>query len=105
MDLLLKNETENFMDTMWLASIHSDTHGFGACVDVIQYLFQTYGRISSDQITANIQRLNTPVDPTQSIAMIWEQIKDAQKFASTARNLFTTPQLVMAAETLLLGTN
>eukprot|EP00957_Ditylum_brightwellii_P076681 5828843-Ditylum_brightwellii.AAC.1 len=29
MDLLLENETENCMDTMWLAGIHSDTHGFG----------------------------------------------------------------------------
>eukprot|EP00957_Ditylum_brightwellii_P138183 10533938-Ditylum_brightwellii.AAC.1 len=30
MDLLLKNNMETCMDTMWLAGIHSDTHGFGA---------------------------------------------------------------------------
>eukprot|EP00957_Ditylum_brightwellii_P141678 10793670-Ditylum_brightwellii.AAC.1 len=66
MDLLLKNDVETCMDAMWLAGIHSDTHGFGACacMDIMQYLFQTYGRILSDQITLNIQRLNASVDPT-----------------------------------------
>lgn len=105
MDLLLKNEIEKCMDTMWLADIYSNTHGFGGqtCVDIIQYLFQTYGRISPNQITANIQRLNAPVDPTQPITMIWKQIEDRQKFATSAA--FTPPQLVTAAETLLLSTN
>eukprot|EP00957_Ditylum_brightwellii_P142647 10868486-Ditylum_brightwellii.AAC.1 len=86
MDLVLKNDMETCMDTMWLVGIHSDTHGFGAraCMDTVQCLFQMYGRILPDQITLNIQRLNAPVDPTQPIAMVWKQIEAAQKFATSA---------------------
>eukprot|EP00957_Ditylum_brightwellii_P089240 6795751-Ditylum_brightwellii.AAC.1 len=72
---------------------------------IIQYLYQTYGQISLDEITANIQHLNTPVDPTKPIALIWKQIKDTQKFVTAAGSPFTPSQLVTATETLILGTN
>eukprot|EP00957_Ditylum_brightwellii_P201670 15326693-Ditylum_brightwellii.AAC.1 len=70
MNLLLKNDVETCIDTMWFAGIHLDMYGFGnpACMDIIQYLYQMHGQISLDKITTNIQCLNTPADPTKPIA-------------------------------------
>eukprot|EP00957_Ditylum_brightwellii_P060711 4609046-Ditylum_brightwellii.AAC.1 len=74
MDILLKNQAEVAMDPMWLSGIHSTMHGFGnrSIMDVIQYLFRTYGRISPDEITTNIQRLNQPADPAKPIQLVWK---------------------------------
>eukprot|EP00957_Ditylum_brightwellii_P057293 4342457-Ditylum_brightwellii.AAC.1 len=50
-DLLCKNDIEYAVDNIYISGIHAKTHGFGnrSAIDVLQYLFQTYGHISPQQ--------------------------------------------------------
>jgi hypothetical protein len=73
-------------------------------IDVFQYLFATYGSIGPDKILRNHQKMTTPVDANQPIAILFKQIEDCQKFAAAGQVAITPAQVLLAAETLILQT-
>jgi len=106
MDLLLKNQIENAIEPIWLSGIHENTLGFGnrTTLDVLQYLFTTYGQIAPHEVQANVDAMNKAFDPNQPIAILFKQIEDAQRFAVAANVPFTPAQLVSCGETLIMST-
>ena len=78
LDTITKNIIENAVDNEFLAGIHMDKHGFGirTTKDVFAWLYCTYRRLTSTQMTQNITDLNQPVDATKSIITIFRQIKN-----------------------------
>jgi hypothetical protein len=103
---ILLSMLENAIDATFLTGIHDPAHGFGSrsIIDVFQYLFATYGQIGPDELLANQQKLTTPVDPNQPIAILFRQIEDCQKFAAAGNVAITPAQVLKAAETLILQT-
>jgi hypothetical protein len=103
---ILLSLLENAIDATYLTGIHDSAHGFGArgLIDVFRYLFATYGSIGPDEILRNHQKMTTPVDPNQPIAILFKQIEDCQKFAAARQVAITPAQVLKAAETLILQT-
>jgi hypothetical protein len=86
---------ENAIEATYLTGIHDSAHGFGArnLIDVFCYLFSTYGSIGPNKILHNHQKMTTPVDANQPIAILFKQIKDCQKFAATSQVAITPAQV------------
>ena len=64
---------ENAIDNEFLAGIHTDEHGFGirTTKDIFAWLYRTYGKLTSMQMTQNIADLNQPVDASKPITSIF----------------------------------
>ena len=75
---VLMTMLEQAIESTYLAGIYSETQGFGNrnVQDIFTYLFQTYGRISTNAILANTQKLTQPVAPHLPVAIIFKQIED-----------------------------
>lgn len=103
---LLLTMLEQAVKSTYLAGIYSETQGFRNrnVQDVFTYLFQTYGRISTNAIRANTQKLTQPVAPHLPVAIIFRQIEDCQRFATAAGAPFTPAQILKAAEMFILST-
>ena len=103
---MLMTMIEQAVELMYLAGIYSDMQGFGNrnVQDIFVYLYQTYGRITPNQIRTNTAKLTQPVEPHLPISIIFKQIEDCSKFATAANTPFTLAQILKAAETLILST-
>ena len=106
MESVFQSMMENAINNTYLAGIHTAKHGFGTmkCVDIVAWLYATYGRITPQQLEENTKRLTTPVANDQPIAVIFQQIEDCQKLAAAGGTPFTAAQIIKAAETLVLHT-
>ena len=78
LDTITKNMIENSIDNEFLAGIHTDKHGFGirTTKGISDWLYQTYGKLTSTQMTQNTADLNQLVDATKLIITIFRQIKN-----------------------------
>jgi hypothetical protein len=103
---ILLSMLENAIDATYLTGIHDSAHGFGArgLIDVFRYLFATYGSIGPDEILRNHQKMISPVNSNQPIAILFRQIEDCQKFAAAGQVTITPAQVLKATETLILQT-
>ena len=103
---LLLTIFEQAVENTYLAGIYNETQGFGNwnVQDIFTYLFQSYGRISTNAIRENTQKLTQLVAPHLPVAIIFKQIEDCQRFATAAGAPFTPAQILKAAETLILST-
>ena len=104
LETILSSMIENAIDNIYLAGIHSETHGFGArrCGDIIAWLYQTYGKISTHQLAENQARLSESIPSDKPITMIFDRIEKCQKIATAGGTPLTAEQVVKAAETLVV---
>ena len=71
---------------------------------IFEFLFQNYGNITQYNIEANDKKLKEKWDANSPIEMLFDQIKDAQDFASAARQPYTNNQLLTTAYNLVYTT-
>ena len=63
-------------------------------LNVLAYLYNTYGRITTINLMRNEQEMGKPYDPSQSIMILFSQITDGSEYAQAGSNPFSVPQLV-----------
>ena len=69
---------------------------------ILQYLFSTYGKITSDKVTAVESALRTKVfDITQPMEVMYNEVEDLQELATAGSMPFSDPQLVSLGIQLL----
>ena len=103
---ILKSLLENTIEHSYLPGIHSAILGFG--VRSLQYIFlhlyQSYGSVSPAALQVNTSCLTIPIASHLTIAIIFRQFEECQRFAIASGTRFTSEQLMKAAETLILAT-
>ena len=72
--------------------------------DILSFLFQNYGNITQYNIEENNKKLKGKWDANTPIKMLFDQIKDAQDFASAAGQPYTNNQLLTMAYNLVYAT-
>ena len=104
MENVFQSMIESAINNTYFAGIHTAKHGFGTkkCVDIIAWLYATYGRITPQQLEENTKTLTTPVASNQPITVIFQQLKDCQKLAAAGETLFTAAEIIKAIETLVI---
>ena len=70
-------------------------------LDVLAYLYNTYGRITTIDLMRNEQEMGKPYDPSQPIMILFAQITDGAEYAQAGSNPFSVPQLVRKGEALI----
>ena len=103
---LLLTLIEQAIENTYLAGIYNKTQGFGNhnIQDIFNFLYQTYGRISTNALRANTAKLTQRIAPHLPVAIIFKQIEDCNKFATAGGAPFTPAQILKAVETLILQT-
>eukprot|EP00957_Ditylum_brightwellii_P096103 7321796-Ditylum_brightwellii.AAC.1 len=85
MDILIKNQIKAAMDLVWLSQIHSEEHSFRnrTVLDIFQHQFATYGAVGPDELTKNQEKVLTPTELHQTIALLFKQIENGITFATS----------------------
>ena len=72
--------------------------------DILTFLFQNYGNITQYDIEENDKKLKEKWDVNTPIEMLFDQIDDAQDFATAAGQPYTNNQLLTTAYNLVYAT-
>ena len=72
--------------------------------EILEFLFQNYGNITQYDIEDNDKKLKEKWDANSPIEMLFDQIKEAQDFASAAGQPYTNNQLPTMAYNLVYAT-
>ena len=69
-------------------------------LDVLAYLYNTYGRITTIDLMRNGQEMGKLYDPSQPIMTIFAQITDGDEYAQGGSNHVSVPQLVRSLQSV-----
>ena len=96
-----KNFILDGIDDMYLKGIMDRNVGLAHMTiqDILAFLFQNYGNITQYDIEGNDKKLKDKWDANTPIEMLFDQIDDAQDFASAAGQPYTNNQLLTTAYT------
>jgi len=106
-DRALKSQLIAAVDEMYLKALRNRITGYAQVTtrQLLQHLFDTYGRLNPQDLKMNSERMNTPYDIHSPIENLFEQIEDAVYIAATAHAPFNDNQIVNTAYTLIADTN
>ena len=91
---------------MYLKGITSRNVGLANVTirEILEFLFQNYGNITQYNIEENDKKLNEKWDANSPIKMLFDQIEEAQDFASAAGQPYTNNRLLTTAYNLVYAT-
>ena len=103
----LKSQLIASVDEMYIKALRNRITGYAQTTtkQLLQHLFDTYGRLTPQDLKLNTERMNTPYNINSPIENIFEQIEDAIYIASIAQALFNNNQILNTAYTLIAKTN
>jgi len=106
-DRALKSQLIATVDEMYIKALRNRVTGYAQVTtrQLLQHLFDTYGRLNPQDLKLNTDRMNVPYDIHSPIENLFEQIEDAVYIASTAHAPFNDNQIVNTAYTLIADTN
>ena len=92
---------------MYLNALRNRITGYAQVTtrQLLQHLFDTYGRLNPQVLKLNTEHMNTPYDIHSPIENLFEQIEDAVYVAATAHDPFNDDQIVNTAYTLITDIN
>ena len=98
-DAALKKLLLAATDERFVISLKDRTHGFALVRTrrLIDHLYTTYGNITSEDLSANEERMKKTWDPTTPIEVLFAQIDDGTAFAISGDDPFSDAQLVRFA--------
>ena len=81
---------------MYIKALHNRITGYAqiSTKQLLQHLYDTYGRLNPQDLKLNTKTMNTPYDIHSPIENLFEQIKDAVYIASIAQAPFNPTQIV-----------
>ena len=85
-DNSLKNQLINAIDNIYIKDLRDRVTGFAtrSVRDILWYLYQTYGSVTSVQLTANYERFRAPYDGSTDLEPYFNGIDDCLFMADKA---------------------
>ena len=95
----IKNQLFAAIDNTYLQGIKDPTTEFHniTVLHMLDYLYDNYGKINEDSKSENIEKMKGPYDVTTPIEVFFQRIQDCIDFASAARIMLTTQQILNSA--------
>ena len=102
----LKNQFIEAVDEIYLKSIQDRVTEYTNknLQDMLQHLYDTYGKITEDKLEQNRQEMNQPYDVTLPIETLFAQIEDCVDFTDAARSPYTKTKTLNTAFLLIQKT-
>jgi len=94
------------IEPVYLRAIRDRHAGFAnvSIIQIYEYLFNTYGKLSPQELMQNQTAIHKAWDPTTPFEVLVDQIEDCQEIAATAGQPFTEAQILTAAYTNVFNT-
>ena len=92
----LKKQVILAINNTYLQGIKDPTTEFHNVIllHMLEYLYDNYGKINEDSKSKHIEKMKEPYDVTTRIELFFQRIQDCIDFASAARSLLTTKQIL-----------
>jgi hypothetical protein len=93
-------------DDAYLNALADEIVGYANCtsLQLLTHLLTYYAMITPTELTQNYERLNTPYDPNQLIATLFQQIQDTRAFAVAVGPPYGAAMNVYVSYTLIFNT-
>jgi hypothetical protein len=104
--MALKNQIIANVDIDYLEGAEDTYVGFAnkSPRQLLDYLFQDYGRISLQQLDVHSQGMREAWNPSSPFSTFTKQIKTGMEYADAAKNPFQPKQIITIAETVIFNT-
>lgn len=105
-DQALKQQLLSVYDDMYFKALRNPHVGYtnATTFQLIQHLYNTYGRITQIDLSDNEKRLKQTYDPTLPIENLFSQVEEAIEYAAAGGAPFTNNQIVTNAYLLIFQT-
>jgi hypothetical protein len=105
-DQAIKKFIIESFDDAYLNALSDEIVGYANCtsLQLLTHLLTYYAMITSNELTQNYKRLNTPYDPNLLIETLFQQIQDARDFAVAGGHPYGAAMIVNVAYTLIFNT-
>ena len=99
----LKRQIIAAVDTTYIASLEDPLFGFTnvSVHDILHHLETTYAALDPDALTANMEALRAPWDPSETMEPLWQRGVNAQQMAQAGGNPITDGDLLLIFRDLL----
>jgi hypothetical protein len=105
-DKALKKQIENTVEADFLSALNNELTGFGrvTALQMVTYLYKTYGKIDDEDIEKNNVDMMKPYDPELPLAKLTKQLEDGRSFAHIGQQIITEKMMISKGITLLRQT-
>ena len=102
----LRKQILTVIDNIYLRALKNAHTGYSnlRTRDILQYLFDHYGRITPQALLANDERFRQDWDPTSPFELLIDQIESAQEFARDGNQPYSGRQILTNAFNLVYKT-
>jgi uncharacterized phage-associated protein len=99
----LKKQITTAIDAQYLRAIRDRHVGFAnkTVQAILDFLFQSYGRITPQQLIENQKTMMSPWDPNTPFEQLIDQLEDGSEFADAGSQPITDSQILTMAYTLV----
>jgi hypothetical protein len=102
----LRKQLISAVETAYITHLEDEFSGFNKVEvrDILNYLFQTYGHITSMDLIENNRKLESDWDPTEPWQTVMTRIKQCVDYAQDARRPYSEAQKLSKAHALVFNT-
>jgi hypothetical protein len=102
----LRKQLISTVETAYITHLEDEFSGFNKVEvkDILSYLFQTYGHITSTDLIENNRKLESDWDPTEPWQTVMTRIKQCCDYAQDARRPYSEAQKLSKAHALVFNT-
>lgn len=99
----LKRMLLEAVDDDYVSSLSDDLFGFAnvTTFEILQHLETNYGALDSDALSANLERLNEPWEPAETMEPLWKRTREVQAVADAGNEPISDGQLLIAIRKVL----
>jgi hypothetical protein len=102
----LKSQLIKCIDPIYLHAKRNRIVGFAnqSIKSILQYLFDTYGMVTAQDLDKNLEQLRKPWNPETPFETIIDQIDECQEYASSANQAYPPSMILNQAYNLVFNT-
>ena len=102
-DKALKSQLIAAVDEKFIRGLRNKYVGYAnvTTLQLLNYLYENYAKITHNNLRENDQRMNAPYDPNEPIEVLIDQIEDGIDYAAAGNMPCTPTQIVNTAHNLL----
>jgi hypothetical protein len=102
-DTALKNQIIATFEEKYLRSLHNKYTGYAntTAMEMLEQLYQKYGKISAADLFANEEKLHLPYNPAEPIETLFDRFENAMEYAEAAKHPFSQ-EIILSKAFLLM---
>jgi hypothetical protein len=87
----LKNQLIKAVPNLFIGELEHPAHGYAqvTTLDILTHLMTNYGRLTAEDLTENLERINRPWDPDTPIETVFNNVAECRQLAAAGEDPIT----------------